>query len=541
MSTLYRKYRPKSFKEVEGQNHIKITLQHEIETDKLAHAYLFCGPRAVGKTTMARLFSKSINCLDRKPGTSEPCNKCSACLEISEGSNMDIIEIDAASQTGVDNVRENIISAARVSPTHSKYKVFIIDEVHMLSISAFNALLKVMEEPPRYVVFILCTTEIHKVPSTIISRCQRFDFKKISLADIVKKLSYIAGTEKVKIDSKILEDIARHSEGHMRDAESLLGQVISIAGKEVDPQEAYLVIPRSDLNEVMTLIELLADKDAGAAIALVNKLVNDGVNLKKFLEDSVEMLRKIMISLINPSLNERLGIDFGEHIEGKLSIVVPKLSVASVSQMIQALQDARNEIKHNFIIQLPTELAILDICGLGAPKASATVQYQPAAPLRPTAPPRVDAVAPKSEPAPSAQAPERPIGDLSFAKVMEQWNEVLIRVRRENHSLAFVLKACQPTGLEGSNICLSFKYKLHKDRLADPNICLLIEKVFRDVYGAPLLIKAVIDKDVAITAVSIEESTVAEPPAAVASNKEDRPDDSLMDNLLKTFGGRIVN
>ncbi|MBU2219752.1 DNA polymerase III subunit gamma/tau, partial [Patescibacteria group bacterium] len=233
MSTLYRKYRPQNFTEVVGQNHIKVTLEQEIKTDKITHAYLFCGPRAVGKTTLARVLAKSINCEKRKKDSANPCNTCLSCSEITDGRALDIIEIDAASHTGVENVRENIIASARVAPSRSKYKVFIIDEVHMLSAQAFNALLKVIEEPPANVIFILCTTEAHKVPATIISRCQRFDFKRIGVNDAVKKLTYIIQAEKIKIAKDILEAIARHADGHMRDAESLLGQIIAIGGTEI--------------------------------------------------------------------------------------------------------------------------------------------------------------------------------------------------------------------------------------------------------------------------------------------------------------------
>jgi len=222
MSTLYRDYRPQNFSEVLGQNHIKITLQNEIAAGKLAQAFLFCGPRAVGKTTLARVLAKTVNCQDRPKGDPEPCNHCASCQAITQGKNLDVVEIDAASNTGVDNVRENIINFSRLAPASSNYKVFIIDEVHMLSISAFNALLKIIEEPPRYVIFILCTTEIQKVPATIISRCERFDFKRISVADIVKKLTLIANRENIQIDPEVLEAVARRSGGHLRDAESLL-------------------------------------------------------------------------------------------------------------------------------------------------------------------------------------------------------------------------------------------------------------------------------------------------------------------------------
>ena len=209
MPTLYRKYRPQTFAEVAGQEPIKVTLGFEVTAERLAHAYLFCGPRAIGKTTMARLLAKSVNCLKRKKGSADPCNACATCKEITEGSSLDVIEIDAASHTGVDNVRETIIASARLAPSHSKYKVFIIDEAHMLSTAAFNALLKIMEEPPAHVIFILCTTEAHKLPATIVSRCQRFDFKKIPYAEIIKKLGRIAAEEDIKIEAPVIEAIAR--------------------------------------------------------------------------------------------------------------------------------------------------------------------------------------------------------------------------------------------------------------------------------------------------------------------------------------------
>ena len=202
---LYRKYRPQTFREVSGQTHIKTTLQNELEMDRVSHAYLFSGPRGTGKTTMARLLAKSVNCLSRKKGESEPCSKCEACAEITDGRSLDVIEIDAASHTGVDNVRENIIQSSKFTPTQRKYKVFIIDEVHMLSISAFNALLKTLEEPPKHAMFILATTELHKVPETILSRCQRFIFRIVAYEEIIKRLDYIIAKEEKKVDAEVVE------------------------------------------------------------------------------------------------------------------------------------------------------------------------------------------------------------------------------------------------------------------------------------------------------------------------------------------------
>ncbi len=560
MATLYRKYRPRNFEEVVGQNHIKLTLEHEIESGKLAHAYLFCGPRAVGKTTLARVLAKAINCLDRKEGEREPCDKCSSCDEIKAGRSLDIIEIDAASHTGVDNVRENIIAQARVTPTRLKYKVFIIDEAHMLSVSAFNALLKVLEEPPEYVMFILCTTEIHKVPTTIISRCQRFDFRRISVNDVVKKLSYIAKTEKINIDKSILEAIARQSEGHMRDAESLLGQIISVGGKEITRAEADLVIPRSDLGEIINLIGLLARKDAASALGLVNNLIDQGIDLKTFLNDLIEVLRKIMFAKISPALAERLGAELGEGLEIKANEASKDLTPEQTVLFIEEFVRAGNELKESFAAQLPVELAVIRLCSAAAdPRPPAAVNSLRASIARNPLPPaaktdspagqsgKTDAAAPPANQSapPSASAAEKNIGKDG---ILAKWNEVLVKVKKYNHSLSFILRVCEPRRISDTRLCLAFKYKFHKDRVDDENIRSIIEKVLGEVYNAPFAIEAVVDEglNVRTTDNGRQEANGAE--TEVSDNDKGASADSasedgqggMINNLLNTFGGRII-
>lgn len=535
MATLYRKYRPQNFTEVVGQNQIKIILQHEIETGKLAHAYLFCGPRAVGKTTLARVFAKAVNCLRRKEGDFEPCNKCDSCLEITAGKSLDIIEIDAASHTGVDNVRENIIASARVSPSKLKMKVFIIDEVHMLSLSAFNALLKILEEPPEQVMFILCTTEIHKVPTTIISRCQRFDFKRISLADTVKKLNYIVKKEGIKINKSILEAVARHSAGHMRDAESLLGQIVTIGGKEITQEEADLVIPRSDWKEIINLIEMLGKKDSAGAIRLVNNLVDEGIDLKVFLNDLIEVFRKILLAKINPSLSVKLGLELGESLEIKLTELSNVLSLEFILAMIDHFIKASGEIKSSFITQLPLEIAITKLCSGGR---------LPPPDLNPG---RQDNSSRRSGSAPVGNrqgSVEQEIsstfnsGNLNYDQVIAKWNELLLRVKKYNHSLSFILRVCQPKSIKGNQLCLAFRYKFHKDRVNDPGIRALIEKVLKEVYNIPLIVEAVIDEGLEVEGGAFGQSEQSNPAEAEITGKKE--DEGMIDNLLKTFGGKIV-
>ncbi len=557
MATLYRKYRPQNFEEVVGQNHIKLTLEHEIESGKIAHAYLFCGPRAVGKTTLARVFAKALNCQNRKEGDFEPCNECEICREITGGRALDIIEIDAASHTGVDNVRENIIASARVAPSRCKYKFFIIDEAHMLSTPAFNALLKTIEEPPANVIFILCTTEVHKVPTTIISRCQRFDFKRISVTDIVKKLNYIVKNEGIKIDKKILEAIARQSEGHMRDAESLLGQIVSVGGKEITSEEADLVIPRSDLGEAVNLIGYLAKKDGAGGIKLINNLIDEGIDLKSFAGDLIEILRRMLLSKINPGLTQRLGLELGESLEIKISQASQDLTAGKLIVFLERFIKAKNELKGSFIVQLPMELAVIELC-LATPSVfypAPRTQFGgdnhnysvPSGSLSDGAAKQAPPFAKSGVEQPRADTPHwgrESSGDVNLDQIIARWNEVLAKVKQYNHSLSFILRVCRPNNINGNQLQMVFKYKFHKDRVDEPNIKSIIEKVLHQVYGLPLAISALVDENLILDHNGGSE-TAGSKPMDNGSDNEEKADDSgkngMIDNLLATFGGKIVS
>jgi len=545
MSTLYRTYRPQTFNETLGQNYIKIILEHQISTGNLAHAFMFCGPRAVGKTTLARVVAKAVNCLERQDGESEPCGKCEACVEISAGRSFDVVEIDAASNTGVDNVREHVIASSRISPAHLKKKVFIIDEVHMLSTAAFNALLKTLEEPPLNVLFILCTTEIHKVPQTIISRCQRFDFKRIGLNDVVKKLQYIISKEGIVADKKILEAVARHADGHMRDAESLLGQLVNIGGKEITEEEAGLVIPRSDLAEVMRLLGMIADKNASDAIRLVNKLVDEGIDLRVFVTDMIETLRKMLLLKINPSLLNFLSLEMGENLELDLNNIKERLSVEQTVYLIEQLIKVGNEIKNSFIAQLPLELMIARV---SVASAQVIAQQAVVAMTKNMPSPENGGDQVKSEALTATTTGATNEGSVDFATVLERWNEFLVRVKKYNHSLSFILKVCQPRSINGTELCIAFKYKFHKDRVTDPTIKSLIDRVLTETYGVNVTMEAIIDDTLVIESVASAEPNEATVPVTSASkpyeekakNAPEKVDDEMLDNLLKTFGGKVV-
>ncbi len=496
MSVLYQKYRPRKFSEIWGQNHIKATLQNEIASEKISHAYLFCGPRAVGKTTLARVFSKAINCENRKKKDSEPCDKCDACSSINEFKNLDIIEIDAASNTGVDNVRNNIISSSRVKSSRNKYKVFIIDEVHMLSLSAFNALLKTLEEPPSDVVFILCTTEVHKVPATIISRCERFDFKRINVSDTLAKLKYIAKKEKIDIDEEVLRLIAMKSDGHLRDAEGLLGQVMAINSSRISLEDASIVLPVNNLEDNLKLLKNLSEKDALSAIRLVNNLMLNGKDIKNFLDDLIGLLRKMILIKINNSLSTELGLDLDEKSEIKTSETNKDFSLKNLIDISEGFISARKEISLNHIPQMPIELAIIDICGPGSFELK------------------------KKEEEEEEVIAEEESQAISKEEIEKHWPDFVAKLKPHNHSLSFIMQSCRINKVSGNKICLSLKYKFHKDRLDDPEIKKMIDSSLKEVFNLNLGIESIIDESIKI---------------------EKKNDDQAINNLLETFGGKVIN
>lgn len=363
--TLYRKYRPQQFKDVVGQNHINIILENEIILNKLAHAYLFSGPRGTGKTTMARIFAKSLNCQNRKNNSAEPCGICNSCKEIENGHSIDVIEIDAASHTGVDNVRENIIENSRFAPTYSPYKIFIIDEAHMLSIAAFNALLKTLEEPPSYVVFILATTEIHKMPATIVSRCQRFDFKKIPADILINRLKQLAAKENIKVSKDVLNVIAQHSDGCLRDAESLLGQVLTLSNgkKEITLDEASLVLPHTDIILVGDFVELLLKKDGRAALEFISKIVGEGLEVNEFFNDLIKFFRALIWYKIANDL-KFVSFVFDEGKRMNLLNLVNNKKTEELMNILEILLEKKALIGQTQIAELPLELAAIKICAL---------------------------------------------------------------------------------------------------------------------------------------------------------------------------------
>jgi len=285
---LYRKYRPSTFEDVVGQQHVVVTLQNAIKTNKIAHAYLFCGPRGTGKTSIAKLFAKTINCKDE---TNRPCGHCSSCVDIQESNHPDVVELDAATYNGVEEIRD-IIEKVKYAPLNGKYKVYIIDEVHMMTTNAFNALLKTLEEPPEYCIFILATTEPHKVLPTIISRCQRFDFNKVSESLIKQRLQYIISKEEIHVDDEALNLIANIADGGMRDALSILDQCIAYAQDNITVQDVSIVYGITTVEEKLSIFKHVKEKDAASLVKEINDVAAKGVDIKRLTIDLINLAKE---------------------------------------------------------------------------------------------------------------------------------------------------------------------------------------------------------------------------------------------------------
>jgi DNA polymerase III subunit gamma/tau len=353
---LYRKHRPQTFAQVVGQEHVKQTLQNALSAGAVAHAYLFAGPRGTGKTTLARIFARALNCTARtKEG--EACQKCAACKE-PQGTAMDLIEIDAASNRGIDEIRE-LKEGVRFAPTQNTYKVYLIDEVHMLTKEAFNALLKTLEEPPEHAIFILATTEPHKVLPTIISRTQRFDFRKLTHDEIAGRLAQLVKKEKRKLDPDAVRLVVAASGGSMRDAESILGKILSLGNPSTEEIRTLLGI--ADTEKVTTLLAAIFSGDKDTALKFVNELADAGQDVEQFAHGVIDYTRILLLLKLSPSSATLVTADFTaeerKHAQAQLATVAPKVLYDVMREFLDAVQ----EMKYSPMPQLPLELAVVKL------------------------------------------------------------------------------------------------------------------------------------------------------------------------------------
>ena len=357
-TALYRKFRPTSFEDVKGQDHIVTTLKNQIKAERIGHAYLFCGTRGTGKTTSAKIFAKSVNC--ENPSEGSPCGECAVCRAIAAGASMNVIEIDAASNNGVDNIRE-IVDEVSYSPAEGKYKVYIIDEVHMLSIGAFNALLKTLEEPPSYVIFILATTEVHKIPITILSRCQRYDFKRITIDTIAARIKELTEIEQVAIEDKAIRYIAKTADGSMRDALSLLDQCIAFHfGQELTYDKVLDVLGAVDTEVFSRLLRVVFAGDVTGAIGILEEMVIQGRELTQFVSDFTWYLRNLLLVKTADGIED--VVDVSTENLARLKEEAQMVENDVIMRYIRVLSELSGQIRYATQKRILIEMNLIKLC-----------------------------------------------------------------------------------------------------------------------------------------------------------------------------------
>lgn len=357
-TALYRKFRPAEFEDVKGQDHISQTLQNQIKANRIGHAYLFCGTRGTGKTSVAKIFAKAVNC--QSPVNGSPCGECAMCKAISAGTSMNVIEIDAASNNGVDNIRE-IREEVAYRPTEGKYKVYIIDEVHMLSIGAFNALLKTLEEPPEYVIFILATTEVHKIPITIMSRCQRYDFKRITIDTIAERLMDLMRREGVEVEERAIRYIAKAADGSMRDALSLLDQCIAFyLGEKLTYDHVLEVLGAVDTEVFSRLLREILNRDVSKVIGALDELIMQGRELSQLVTDFTGYLRNLLLVKTSDGLEDILDVSTENLLQLKEEAEL--ISYDALIRYIRIFSDLSNQLKYATQKRVLLEVALIKLC-----------------------------------------------------------------------------------------------------------------------------------------------------------------------------------
>ena len=365
-----RKWRPQNFDEIVFQDHISKTIRNSIKKGRISHAYLFSGPRGVGKTTMARIIAKALNCIDGPTDT--PCGKCENCIETRDGSSFDVIEIDGASNRGIDDIKE-LRENVNFAPIKFRYKVYIIDEVHMLTKEAFNALLKTLEEPPAHVVFIFATTEIHQIPETILSRCQKYQFKKIPIKYLVNHLKFITEKEGYPIEEKALFQIARASDGSMRDAQSLMDQLVSFSDGDIGEEDALAILGVVPVDSFLNLLGFISNADAKEVIDEIERVAALGVDVSKYVAGFIDILRTVRLVRCNVSVDDILG--FSDDEMAQIDKVAGMFFDEDISVLFRIASDLENELRFTTNERISLEMALLDMISIKkSPSVAALIQ-----------------------------------------------------------------------------------------------------------------------------------------------------------------------
>jgi len=499
---LYRKWRPQKLADVVGQESVTQTLQRAVATDRISHAYLLCGPRGTGKTSTARILAKAVNC--KSPIDGEPDNECHACVSISEGRALDLIEIDAASNRGIDDIR-SLSDKINFAPNEFRYKVYIIDEVHMLTEQAFNALLKTLEEPPDHAIFILATTEAHKVPLTIISRCQRYDFRRIPLSAMSQKLAELCGAEGVEATEEALEILARSATGSLRDAENLLEQAVVSYGSPLQGDQIRDMLGLGGDAEALKLARHVVAKTVGEGLSTITEVSNSGADLRQLQRSVTEFLRSVM--LIKSGSTDELG--YSEEVTTQLRAAASGSELSHLLRAIKAFSSA--DMRHDSSSPLPLELALVESSLAPEPvsQQAPARQTQAAAPARQQQPPR--SAAPNSnqnysgasrqtqqrqpDNRPASRPPPRrdmsePLPEDPAARLEVQWPEILRALRNtgSRFKLGPVLRSTRGVSLDGSRIVAPFTHESHFERfkgeMDNPGVKREVSAIINQAMGA---------------------------------------------------------
>ncbi|HTF55708.1 MAG TPA: DNA polymerase III subunit gamma/tau [Planctomycetota bacterium] len=497
-TVLARRYRPVGFEEVVGQEHVSTTLRNAIREGRVGHAYLFAGPRGVGKTTTARLLAKALNC--EKGPTEKPCNACESCLRIQQGTDTDVFEIDAASNGSVDDARE-LRQGVAYAPLRSRFKIYIIDEAHMLSKEAFNALLKTLEEPPPHVKFIFATTLIHKLPDTIVSRCQTFDFRRITSSDIVKRLKQVLDGESLKADNAVLEAVARAAGGSMRDAESILDQLLAFKRKDLRPDDVTALLGAAAGGRVDALVGSVQKGDAGGVLSALDAIFQSGVDATAFTDQLIDHLRTLLA--VKACGRGSSVIDLPDALLDAADRQASGFTLEALLYHLQLMLEARQRLK-----DASNPRVVLDVTLVKMSRASDLVSLQealrlappgPAAPVAPrhAAAPVEDRPPVRPESEEIAEPPPPHTGELTVPALAGAWHRVVAEVKQTSPIPGALLEAGKPTKLAGDEIEFSLPRtfgKFNVDQLDIPRHRQVIEAALHRVFGRRLGIHATLQR-----------------------------------------------
>jgi DNA polymerase-3 subunit gamma/tau len=515
---LYRKWRPQTWDDVVGQEHVVQTLKNALAAGRIAHAYLFSGPRGTGKTSTARILAKAANCT-AEAVADRPCNRCARCAAVNEGTYLDLMEIDAASNTSVEDVRD-LRERVPFAPGDGRYKIYIIDEVHMLSTAAFNALLKTLEEPPAHAIFILATTEAHKIPATVVSRCQRYEFRRLGVAEIVAQLEELARAEGLPSEREALEAVARQATGSMRDAISLLDQLAS-AGGAITLERTLATLGSSAGETVRALAESIARRDAGEGLEVIHRAVDSGADARQFARQTVDYLRGVMMAA---SGNAQL-VEATAETRAAMEELAGRLEPAVLYAAIRAFSRAASDLRSGWRPQLPLELALIDSvlepgaseAPAGAPPAGAGGEPRPQ-PARPAPPP-----APK-KPVSAAPAAASGMSDATLARLRDEWPRVLAGIRERDPRGFTLFARSQPDSLAEDLLTVLVDSDLVRQKCSRPETLLLLQGVLAEVFGSPLRVRIAVGKS-----------------RALGEDVAPYPAGGMVDTASREFGAQVID